>query len=92
LFALVEACGPPISYETQDATQLQNACSRIMALFNQNGLVVFLIANLLTGLVNMTMNTLDMPNLTAMVILILYCAAVTAVAFGLQRSGLKIRL
>lgn len=92
LFALVEVCGPAISYHSQDAAQLQHACSRILTLFNQNGLVIFLVANLLTGLVNLTVNTLDMPSLGAVAILVLYCAAVTGVAFALQASGLKIQL
>lgn len=92
LFALVETCGPSISYEKADSAYLKKACSRIMSLFNQNGLLIFLVANLLTGLVNLTINTLDMPTLGAMAILVLYCAAVTAFAFGLQLSGLKIRL
>lgn len=92
LFALVEACGPSFSYEKEDATRLQAASSRILSVFNQNGLVVFLIANLLTGLVNLTINTLDMGSLGSMAILVVYCAAVTSVALGLHLSGLKIRL
>jgi glucosaminylphosphatidylinositol acyltransferase len=92
LFALVEACGPSFTYEKSHPEEIRDACSVIMSLFNQNGLVVFLIANLLTGLVNLTVNTLDMPGLGAMTILIVYCAAVTTVASALQRSGLKLRL
>ncbi|KIW40476.1 uncharacterized protein PV06_07672 [Exophiala oligosperma] len=66
--------------------------SRILGAFNNNGLAIFLIANLLTGLVNLTLNTLDMAPLSAMAILVSYAAVVTAVALGLDRSGIKIKL
>ena len=92
VFALVEACGPPVSYQKQDSARLKDASSKILVVFNQNGLVVFLIANLLTGLVNLTINTLDMDSLGSIAILVVYCAAVTGVALGLHSTGLKIRL
>lgn len=68
------------------------ATSRVLRAFNTNGLVIFLVANLGTGLVNLTVNTLDMPPLQAMGVLILYSAAVTAVAVALDWSGIRIRL
>ena len=92
VFALVEACGPRISYRKDDLHQIKDASSRVLAVFNQNGLVVFLIANLLTGLVNMTLNTLDMGGLSAMAVLVLYAATCTGVALAMDMSGLRIRL
>ncbi|EXJ62132.1 hypothetical protein A1O7_02565 [Cladophialophora yegresii CBS 114405] len=68
------------------------ATSTILRAFNSNGLVTFLVANLLTGLVNLTFNTLDMPPARAMVLLIGYAVAVTGVALGLDMSGVKIKL
>lgn len=66
--------------------------SRIMRALNRNGLVVFLVANLLTGLVNFTVNTLDASSATAMTVLIPYAAAVTGVALALDRYGLTIKM
>ena len=91
LFGLVEAYGPTFSYEEGDDCKLRSASSRIMQVFNKNGLVIFLVANLLTGLVNLSINTLDMSNIGAMGILITYAAVVTAVAMGFDHFGLKIK-
>ncbi|KAJ4520501.1 Glucosaminyl phosphatidylinositol (GlcN-PI) nositol acylation protein [Exophiala dermatitidis] len=66
--------------------------SRILRAFNNNGLLVFLVANLLTGLVNLTLNTLDTPPTYAMAVMLAYAGAVTAVAMGLEVSGVKIRI
>ncbi len=92
LFGLAEAYGPRFSYGKADEDKLQNASSRIMQVFNKNGLVIFLIANLLTGLVNLSINTLDMSTIGAMGILIAYAATVTAVAMGMDYSGIKVKL
>lgn len=104
LCGTIESLGPAFSYElgsrsTSGSTlgasshmSPANATSRILRAFNSNGLAIFLVANLLTGLVNLTCNTLDMPVLPAMAVLTLYAAAVAAVAFTLDASGVKIRL
>ena len=92
LCGLIEAFGPEFSYQKADAEKVKKASSRVMRAFNQNGLAIFLIANLLTGLVNLTMNTLDMSSLGAMCILIAYAAAVTGFAMGLSYTGIKIKL
>ncbi|KAL2405862.1 GPI-anchored wall transfer protein 1 [Exophiala dermatitidis] len=77
--------------EGQDQDQDQTT-SRILRAFNKNGLLVFLVANLLTGLVNLTLNTLDTPPAYAMGVMLAYAGAVTAVAMGLDVSGVKIRI
>lgn len=104
LCGTIESLGPAFSYElgsqsTSGSTlgvsshiSAANATSRILRAFNSNGLAIFLVANLLTGLVNLTCNTLDMPVLPAMAVLTLYAATVAAVAFTLNASGVKIRL
>ena len=92
LFGLVEHVGPQFSYEKWHAEAVSQASSRIIRVFNQNGLVIFLVANLLTGLVNLTVNTLDMGNLGAMALLIVYAATLTAFALALSASGIKIKI
>ncbi|KAK5054391.1 hypothetical protein LTR84_001281 [Exophiala bonariae] len=92
LFGLVESTGPSFTYLPQDAARVQHATSFLLRVFNSNGLAVFLVANLLTGLVNLTLNTLDMPDVAAMAVLVAYAAAVTGVAVALHLSGWKIRL
>ena len=68
------------------------ATSRILAAFNRNGLAIFLIANLLTGLVNLSVNTLDVSAAQAMGILITYSALLTAVALGLDKMNIVLKL
>lgn len=92
LCGIIESLGPEFSYRKDDTSKLNNASSSVMKAFNQNGLPIFLMANLLTGLVNLTVNTLDMGNLGAMCILIAYAAAVTGFAMGLSYSSVKIKL
>jgi phosphatidylinositol glycan class W len=108
LFGLVEAVGPQFSYPAppsqQDASTKKEdqdqeaaaartaATSTVLRVFNGNGLATFLVANLLTGLVNLSFNTLDMAPARAMALLIGYAVAVTAVALALDVSGLKLRL
>lgn len=92
LFGLVESLGPTFSYTGEDADKLKNATSLLLRVYNSNGLAIFLVANLLTGLVNLTVNTLDTSNIAAMAILIAYAAAVTAFAVALNFSGVKIKL
>lgn len=68
------------------------ATSRIMAAFNRNGLALFLIANLLTGAVNLGFNTLDMSTAQAVGVLVGYAAVVTGVAVGLDCADVKLTL
>ena len=90
MFCLVETICFPSAYKTADAGT--ETSSRVMQAFNSNGLVIFLVANLLTGLVNLTLKTLDMSDLASMGVLIAYAVTVTGVALGMQRLGMKIKL
>jgi phosphatidylinositol glycan class W len=95
LFGAVENWGPEFLYVSSSAEEkdkLRHATSRILRVFNNNGLVVFLVANLLTGLVNLSLNTLDMPPAGAMGVLVGYAILVTGVAMGLDSWGIKIKL
>ena len=58
---------------------------------NQNKLVLFLLANLLTGLVNMTWQTLLLGEKETFLILTGYCAALFFVAVALQRLKITIK-
>jgi phosphatidylinositol glycan class W len=92
LFGLVESMGPRFSYLPEDTAGVKHATSRVLQAFNSNGLVIFLIANLLTGLVNLTVNTLDMSNFNAMLVLLAYAGALTGFALALESSGIKIKI
>lgn len=70
----------------------RDATSRILYAINRNGLVVFLLANLLTGLVNMTMPTLDMDVISTMGVLVGYITAIAGAAVALDRYDVSIKL
>ncbi|KAJ4482321.1 GWT1-domain-containing protein [Lentinula aciculospora] len=57
---------------------------------NKNGLVVFLVANVATGLINLTIPTMYTSDFWAMVILCGYSYAICAMAWGLR--GVRLRL
>jgi phosphatidylinositol glycan class W len=78
--------------KNEETRRSRDATSTVLHAFNRNGLAVFLIANLLTGLVNMTMPTLHMSVLQSMGVLIVYIAAVAGVAVGLDRYNVTIKL
>ncbi|KAL3468217.1 GWT1-domain-containing protein [Aspergillus heterothallicus] len=98
LFCLIETvffpAGNRVSAPGTDAEAERTAfaTSRILKAFNRGGLAVFLMANLLTGAVNLTVPTLDINNAQAMVILILYAAVITGVAMGLDKANIKLSL
>ncbi|KYK57440.1 GPI-anchored wall transfer protein 1 [Drechmeria coniospora] len=68
------------------------ATSRVLRAFNRNGLFIFLLANLMTGLVNMTVHTLDATPLLAVGILLAYTATLTGVALALDHLDVSIKL
>ncbi|KAJ5578538.1 GPI-anchored wall transfer protein 1 [Penicillium hispanicum] len=68
------------------------ATSHILHAFNRGGLAIFLIANLLTGAVNLSVPTLDVNALQAMIIMVAYAAILTVVALGLDKFNIKLRL
>lgn len=92
LFAVIETFILPSAFQSTEAEEVKETSPRIMRAFNSNGLPIFLLANLGTGLVNLTVNTLDRTPMESMLVLMLYAAAVTAVALGLEVSGMKIKL
>lgn len=95
-FCLVDVIFFPSFYSAHDARAekeaYETATSRILRAYNRNGLVVFLLANLLTGLVNMTVPTLDVTPVVTMGILVLYMVTLTATAVGLDLYDISIKL
>ena len=96
LFCGIEAFFfPDVHQHTEKGNQesaIADATSRVLFAFNRNGLPLFLVANLLTGLVNLTVNTLRTPNLHAMGILSLYIASVSGVALGLDWWNVSLKV
>ena len=92
LFCLIETAYFPAAYKGQDLQLIAHATSRIMQAFNKNGLAVSLFANRMTGMVNLSLNTLDMGSRSAMAILIGYAACVTGLGLILGKTGVKVKL
>ena len=95
-FCVVETLAFPGVYRAED-TRTENsegkrATSRILHAYNRNGLAIFLLANLLTGLVNLTIDTLIASKMKAVAILLVYAAIVTSVAISLDTWDLSIKL
>jgi len=66
--------------------------SLIINSINTNQLFVFLLGNLLTGLVNFMVNTIRAPPENAMLILSVYLLVVCGIAVVLNRRGIAIKL
>ncbi|ORY26719.1 GWT1-domain-containing protein [Naematelia encephala] len=62
----------------------------LLEAINANGLAVFLVANLLTGLVNVSVQTMYLDTARSMVVLVVYSASVCALAWGIRRFRIKI--
>lgn len=93
LFCLIETVCFPEAYLNQFSARICNASSsKLLQAFNKGGLAIFLIANLLTGLVNLTFNTLDMSSLGSMGILILYMTCLAGVALAFDAFNIKLKL
>ena len=96
MFCLIETIFFPGVYVAADRTlerwECKKATSRALKAFNRNGLAIFLLANLLTGSINLTLDTLGMGKIAAMVVLVGYAALLTAVAIGLDAWNLSIKL
>jgi len=80
------------THRTSERKECDRATSKVLKAFNRNGLAIFLLANLLTGLVNMTLNTLSMGREEAMSILLGYASILTIVAVSLDYMDLSIKL
>ncbi|KAH6692644.1 GWT1-domain-containing protein [Plectosphaerella plurivora] len=95
-YCLVDSVFFPAFYNATDARAekeaYNTATSTVLRAYNRNGLAVFLLANLLTGLVNMTVPTLDVGPAQTMAILIAYSATLTGVAVALDAYDISIKV
>jgi phosphatidylinositol glycan class W len=95
-FCIIETVFFPEVYKATDPVSekrnYQFATSKILAAFNRNGLAIFLIANLLTGLVNLTVPTLYVRDATAMGVLLAYAFVLTETAVLLDKYDISIKL
>lgn len=66
--------------------------SPVLESINRNGLAIFLLANLGTGLVNMTINTLETNTAASFAILAVYGMGFVGAAVALDKLGLYIKL
>ena len=62
----------------------------LLRFINYNGLVFFLLANLLTGLVNMSFDTIHMASIASVVLLFLYCTALCLCVAGLYLWRMRV--
>ena len=83
---------PAAADAEEEAAAHDEATSLVLRAYNRNGLVVFLLANLLTGLVNLTVPTLDVTRPVASSILFAYAGVITAVAVTLEVYGITVKL
>jgi len=95
-FCLVDVLFFPAFYNAQDSKAekevYENATSRVLKAYNRNGLAIFLLANLLTGLVNLTIPTLNVGPAATMGILTAYMAVLTGAAVALDMYNITIKL
>ncbi|PWW71623.1 GPI-anchored wall transfer protein 1 [Tuber magnatum] len=72
--------------------EYSDAVPKVLEAFNRNGLAIFLVANLLTGLVNVSINTLEYGRIAAMGVLTSYILVLTLLAVELDKRNLSIKL
>lgn len=93
---LIEQFCFPDLYKSDDAETEQKRCkaatSRLLYAFNRNGLPLFLLANLLTGAVNMSLPTIEMTKLASIGILIVYMGVLGTTAIVLDLYDKTLRL
>jgi phosphatidylinositol glycan class W len=93
---LIETVFFPAFYNSTDSKTEQEAyeaaTSTVLRAYNRNGLALFLLANLMTGLVNMTVPTLDVEPAVSMGILVGYATILTTIAVFLDTRNLSIKL
>ncbi|MCJ1479612.1 Glucosaminyl phosphatidylinositol (GlcN-PI) nositol acylation protein [Lambiella insularis] len=95
-FCLVETFVFPNVHKAMDSAseqrEVQLATSRVLQSYNRNGLFIFLIANLMTGLINLTLKTIEVGTVMTMTILSGYAAVLTAIALVLDAKDISIKI
>jgi len=80
-----------VDKETEEK-ETERATSRVLRAYNRHGLAIFLVANLLTGLVNLTLPTLTMDRFQSMGVLSVYAVVLTGFALGLDMYDMSIKM
>lgn len=96
LFRVIEGMLFPQLYTSRDKKvekeRVAKATSKVLNAFNRNGLLIFCLANVLTGLINMTLPTLDMSDFESMAVLVGYMGILTTVGLVLDHLNITIKL
>ncbi|TKA81915.1 hypothetical protein B0A49_00148 [Cryomyces minteri] len=96
LFCAIETYVFPGLYKRggkeMEKQRCSEATSKVLHAFNRNGLAIFLLANVLTGLVNLTLPTLEMGDTPAVVVLMGYIGVLCGVALGLDHFDVSLKL
>ncbi|KAL8938782.1 MAG: hypothetical protein Q9216_003704 [Gyalolechia sp. 2 TL-2023] len=96
LFCAVETLLFPELYSAADQRiekqRCKHATSQVLGAFNRNGLAVFLLANLLTGLINLSTDTLRAGQGRAIGTLFIYATVLSIIGTSLSRNNLSIRM
>jgi phosphatidylinositol glycan class W len=96
LFCVVEMLMFPELYRSKskavEKTRIANATSKVLHAFNRNGLALFLLANLLTGAVNLTLETWHMSDTGAIGVLVAYISTIATVGVLLDNYDISIKL
>ncbi|KAK9358361.1 GWT1-domain-containing protein [Lipomyces starkeyi] len=91
MYLLVEVIFYP-SCDLTPESKYEDAVPWGLEAVNENGLAVFLLANLLTGAVNLSLNTLDVKNVQALTLLVLYAALLAVGAGFMKHKGWRVRV
>lgn len=75
-----------------ERNEVERATSWVLEAFNRNGLAIFLVSNLLTGLINLTMDTLNMGQMHSMGLLLMYAGIISTLALALDSLNMSIKL
>uniref|UniRef100_A0A0C9QI82 Phosphatidylinositol-glycan biosynthesis class W protein n=1 Tax=Fopius arisanus TaxID=64838 RepID=A0A0C9QI82_9HYME len=81
-----------VTFEDNDEGEGVRITPEIFEAVNYNGLTFFLLANLMTGIVNMSMRTLYVEDFNALLVIIFYIVAVVLVSVILHRYKLQVKL
>lgn len=96
LFCGIETVIFPNIYEgkddADDRIRAKDATSKVLEAFNRNGLALFLLANLLTGGINIAVQTWHLGDIEAMTVLTAYIAVIAGVGVMLDRYNISIKL
>ncbi|KAL6933256.1 related to GPI-anchored wall transfer protein 1 [Hanseniaspora guilliermondii] len=78
------------AYSFVDDILIRESTDSMLTLINDNGLLLFLLANILTGLINMSMNTLEASSPKSIIVLLAYCMALYLGACILNKFKIKL--